>query len=70
MISDWIVAQFKGIFGETQTLKIKVTGWNMYNPFKLLAYLIPFVGALVASILLVLILKYLFGAYTLKMAKE
>jgi hypothetical protein len=70
MISDWIIAKFKGIFGETQTLKIKVTGWNMWNPLRLVIYLVPIAVALVGTMILMLLLKFMFSRYILKQAKE
>lgn len=67
MTSDWIVAKFKGIFGESKTLKIKVTGWNMFNPLRLLIYLIPVGLVLLVSLILIWLLRFMFSKYTLKM---
>ena len=70
LVSDFIHARFKGLFDDSATLKIKVVGWNMFNPLKLVIYLLPLAIIVVFILILVCSLKFLFGTYTLRLSKE
>jgi hypothetical protein len=63
MVSDWIVANLKGVFGESRKMRIKVTGWNMINPLRLVIYLVPLLATLFGALVFLLFIRYLYGAY-------
>ena len=70
MVSDFIYARFKGLFGETAALKIRISGWNLLNPLKILTYVLPLAVVLAVVLILLYIIKFLFGSYTLNLTQK
>lgn len=70
MVSDFIYARFKGLFGQTAALKIRISGWNLFNPLKILTYVLPLAVVLGVVLILLYIIKFLFGSYTLNLTQQ
>lgn len=70
MVSSFVLAKFKGLFGDQVILRIKISGWNLLNPLKILTYSLPLLVIFAVILALVYTIKFLFGTYTLRLTKQ
>lgn len=70
MVSDFIYAKFRGLFDDSAVLKIRIVGWNLFNPLKVLTYALPLLIILAVILILLYVIKFLFGTYTLKLNQQ